>query len=283
MIEGSYVFKKEIDWSALHQGISIPLTFQVVVKDYINMNMPRGKTVKIKIIFDGKTYAANLVNQKFDEQKYPTHKDILQIRYNPQSELANKLRNVFKSSYIYLSKQRQTLGKSYMYIVAPDNLKEYLAIYTTNYPLTFLFESITCEEKNTLVAEIGRLREEEYEKIINLTDHTAGYYLTTSLNKVRRLNNAIGNALKTLYKNQCQICGYDFASKFGVSIVEAHHIIPFTVSLNNNPENIMILCPNHHVVIHKAKPVFDWQTLSFRFENGVQEPLRINMHLVKTG
>ena len=48
MIEGSYVFKKEIDWSALHQGISIPLTFQVVVKDYINMNMPRGKTVKIK-------------------------------------------------------------------------------------------------------------------------------------------------------------------------------------------------------------------------------------------
>jgi len=37
------------------------------------------------------TYKARRVNQKYDERKYPGRNDILQIRHNPQSEIAKNL------------------------------------------------------------------------------------------------------------------------------------------------------------------------------------------------
>ena len=239
--------------------------------------------MQIKILLNGKTYSAKLVNQKFDERKYPTHKDILQIRYSPQSDLAHNLRSIFASSYSYLIKHREIQKRQYSRITVPKNKKEYLAIYATKYPATFLFDCISYEENNAFEKEIKQLHEAEYENIINLSDPTSGYYYSKSINKVRKLNSAIGNSLKALYENRCQICGHNFSIRYGTSIVEAHHIVPYTVSLNNNPDNILILCPNHHVAIHKTNPFFDWKRLCYHFNNGLEERLLLNKHLRISG
>jgi len=54
--------------------------------------------------------------------------------------------------------------------------------------------------------------------------------------------------LKTLYKNHCQVCGttINLANRL---YSEAHHIRPLGIPHNgpDTKENMIILCPNHHV------------------------------------
>ncbi|MDM8555811.1 hypothetical protein QUF75_13855, partial [Desulfococcaceae bacterium HSG7] len=59
----------------------------------------------------------------------------------------------------------------------------------------------------------------------------------------------------------------------------AHHIQSFTTSLTNNSDNIMIICPNHHRLIHKVKPTFDKTNLMILYQNGYKEKLILNHHL----
>ena len=77
--------------------------------------------------------------------------------------------------------------------------------------------------------------------------------------------------MKLLYNYHCQICGGNISAKYGVNIVESHHIYHFVESLNNNAENQLIICPNHHRIIHKAKPAFDRRKLIFVYHNGLEE------------
>ena len=77
-----YVYKKEVDWLVLQQGVSIPVTIQVVFQSTIDKFLSRGQSKHIYLVLEGKTYKARLVNQKFDERKYLNRKDILQIRYH---------------------------------------------------------------------------------------------------------------------------------------------------------------------------------------------------------
>lgn len=95
----NYVYKKEVDWSLLHQGLSIPVNIQVVFQNTVNRFISRGQSKDIFLILEEKTYKAKLVNQKIDENKYPKRTDILQIRYNPQGDIAEKLRSIFNASY----------------------------------------------------------------------------------------------------------------------------------------------------------------------------------------
>ena len=42
----------------------------------------------------------------------------------------------------------------------------------------------------------------------------------------------------------------------------------------------MIVCPNHHSVIHDANPVFDRRRMVYRFDNGVEERISLNKHFI---
>ena len=66
---------------------------------------------------------------------------------------------------------------------------------------------------------------------------------------------------------------------YGVDVSEAHHIDYFTKSANNNPGNIVILCPDHHRIVHKAKAVFNFELHQFEYENAKADPLMFNLHL----
>jgi predicted HNH restriction endonuclease len=60
----------------------------------------------------------------------------------------------------------------------------------------------------------------------------------------------LARKIKKLYNDCCQICDLQLTLKSGQSYSEAHHIIPLGSPHNGPdiPENIIVLCPNHHVL-----------------------------------
>lgn len=61
----------------------------------------------------------------------------------------------------------------------------------------------------------------------------------------------LARKLKQLHKNRCQICDSSILLPNGVGYSEAHHIKPLGMLHNGPdvPENIIVLCPNHHVML----------------------------------
>jgi predicted HNH restriction endonuclease len=43
---------------------------------------------------------------------------------------------------------------------------------------------------------------------------------------------------------------------------------------------LMVICPNHHTVIHKANPEFDRQSLELSYPNGFREKLKLDKHFI---
>jgi 5-methylcytosine-specific restriction enzyme A len=273
-----YIYKKDVDWSVLREGFSIPVLIQIVFKERMNNYLKRGEKRDLKVILDNHTYQVKLINQAFDEKKYPGHVDILQIRYSPQSPFAIKLREIFTSSLDYLKEKRINDKKI---IRVPEEKREYIVLYTTPIENTFFFEHITSSEATQIRHSISEINEEDFELVSNYKkiDDSARIETKEQIIKVRRLDRAIGESLKLYYNYSCQICGDNFAEKYDCRIVEAHHIDFFVSSLNNDASNITILCPNHHRVIHKANPTFKKERLSFIYPNGLEERLKLNKHL----
>lgn len=268
--------------SQLNIPTQAKLNIQVAFQNNIQRFIQRGESKPISLVLDGMTYQAILVNQKFDEAKYPGHKDILQIRYNPQSDIAIKLRSLFINSYQYLSEQRSmNTDKRKKFIDIPSERKEYLALYTTEYEDTYVMECITENDNLALKSILVKESEEEYETALNYNaeDPHATIETAQQLTKIRKLNRAISENLKMLYDYRCQICGENFGKRYETNIVESHHLNPFVISLNNDSSNQMIICPNHHRVIHRAEPVLDKKRLIFLYPNGIEERVVLNKHL----
>ena len=118
--------------------------------------------------------------------------------------------------------------------------------------------------------------EEEIEHLINFKDSDARIKKINTTSNQRVYNTSIIKQLKKLYKGKCQICG---CSPFEVDISEVHHIAYFSESNNNDTTNLLVLCPNHHRKIHKLKPVFNYKMLTFVYDDGTEENLRLNYHL----
>jgi len=60
----------------------------------------------------------------------------------------------------------------------------------------------------------------------------------------------LARTLKEMHQNQCQVCGESLQLSEGTAYSEAHHIKPLGKP-HNGPDiaaNILVLCPNHHVL-----------------------------------
>lgn len=123
------------------------------------------------------------------------------------------------------------------------------------------------------------LSETEIEHYFNATDKNAGYKESYRLVRDRKLNIKNLNKLKKLYNGTCQICGKRIGEEFGEPIVEAHHIEYYSKSQNNDMSNILIVCPNHHSLIHRYNPKFDRQNLKYVFDNRQILNIKIDKHL----
>ena len=277
----NYVYKKEIDWSTLMEGFTLPLDNQVIFLRNMENFLQRGQSKIIHFFMNGKTYDAKIVNMNNSVEK--RKKDAYQIRYPKNGELSQALQQYFFKSMSYIKMVRESRDpKDRSYIKLPDGLKEYLAIYTTEYEDTFLLEPIAQDDFRVMKKAIQGMRERTVENEIEyeMEDKSSGIEKRLQIVKIRKLNRKIGENLKLLYEYRCQICGQVIGEKYGSHIAEAHHIDYFVNSLNNDANNQMIVCPNHHSVIHDANPVFDRRMMMYRFDNGVEERIRLNKHLV---
>lgn len=97
--------------------------------------------------------------------------------------------------------------------------------------------------------------------------------------KIRKLDRTIGENLKCLYDFKCQICGACVGARYNTTVIHTHHIEYFSKSLSNDANNIMVICPTHHTIIHTTNPSFSRKDLTFTYRNGFTEGLAVNMHL----
>lgn len=277
----SYVYKKEIDWSTLMEGFTLPIENQVIFLQNMGRFLQRGESKDIHFYMNGKTFDAKIVNVNNPVEK--RKKDAYQIRYKRNGDFSQELQQCFVKSMNYIRSIRENRApKDHSHIKLPEDIREYLAIYTTEYEDTFLVEPIIADDILVVKSVIRGMSERslETEFDYNITDAESGMKLQTQVVKVRKLNRKIGENLKLLYGYRCQICGQVIGEKYGSHIAEAHHIDYFVNSLNNDANNQMIVCPNHHSIIHNANPVFDRKMMVYRFDNGIEEKLVLNKHLV---
>ncbi|WP_366921792.1 hypothetical protein MFMK1_002208 [Metallumcola ferriviriculae] len=279
--EENYVYKKEVDWSLLNEGLTLPLNNQVVFGRNMGQFLSRGESKSITMILDGRSYQAKITNVNFAE-RHNRKKDTLQIRYSPNGELSNALKTYFINSFKYISDKRKLREKGDRTMIRlPEDCKEYIAIYTTEYQDTYLLEAIVAEDISILKEIIKNKQERVLEANFNydVIDGEPAIFETERLVKIRKLNRKIGDNLKLLYDYRCQICGTDVGKKYDSNVVEAHHIDYFIHSLNNDSDNQLITCPNHHSIIHNANPMFDRRRRIYLYPNGIQEGLVLNHHI----
>lgn len=133
------------------------------------------------------------------------------------------------------------------------------------------------EEQVTLIGDvevesiIENIDDEKFIEYIKSLDSSASYETIQKCVKVRKYNKKLLDDMKKLAKYTCQVDGCNRGKEHGVSIVEAHHIEKFSLTQNNKPENILILCPNHHRLIHKTNAKIDIEKFEIDYNDGSNE------------
>ena len=267
-----YILKKNVDWSLFNRGFAIPVKMQNILALHLSAGfLNHGEKRNVKIILNDKTFEVTLTSVNFDRRKYPEHKDIWQIIYSPNGNFASCLKNIFESTFNEIVALREKNLKG--------NFEESVVLYTTDLKDTFYIETIFADEIKPPAAVESEQNLENLFEMSTLTDSEAAIIEKYKLTKIRKLNRSIGNYLKKLYNFHCQICGESVGEIYGVKIVECHHINYFVQSLNNDIDNLLIVCPNHHRIIHAANPTFDRQQKIYIYPNGYAEGLKLNLHL----
>jgi predicted restriction endonuclease len=90
----------------------------------------------------------------------------------------------------------------------------------------------------------NKSKAEIVEELRNAPDREAE---TININhKTYKRDNKTIALIKILRNFECQICGLSITKRDGSKYVEAAHIIPKHKKGKESPENIILLCPNHH-------------------------------------
>lgn len=195
--------------------------------------------------------------------------------------MVKRLRDMFCSTWNYVESIKnlpENINRKFN-IRIPEEQKEFLALSTTDLPNVFVADSITAAVEAEVKTDVSTMSELDFETFEPREDKNASIKQVTRLQKIRNLDRSIGDSLKQLYGYRCQMTGEKVGEPYDSLVVEAHHIIPFTESMNNDSSNIIIISPSYHRIIHKAKPVFDRPTLSFHFSNGLVEKIKVDKHL----
>lgn len=272
------LFYKMIDKSVFTSGFAIPVTYKELLFDNMGISLAHGEKMPIHILIDGEVFKATLMNIGFDQKVHSNHKDILQIRYGAKSPLAIKLRETFAYTETLINNNEKLYSYKWLSSL-PENEKEFMSIYSTPTHGVIMLDCITNIDFQEESKELVALGESVAERILDGTDSNSGIILKTKVCKIRRLTTTILRDLKVLYGYRCQVCGQYIGEKYDSNLIHAHHIDYFTKSMNNNSDNIIILCPNHHGIIHDKNPIYNSKDKTFLYPNGYIEGLKLNLHL----
>ena len=275
----TFLLRRPIDWSLLTNGFHIPTEFHPLVYAMPGGELHHGDKRGVKILIDGEVFDARMNNIGFDQTRYPGHPDLLQIRYSPGSPIAKKLQGMFADEFEYLRIARENAAPRTQ-VQLPEEYDSEIVFYATLQADTFIIECNHTADNQVDRQELQQMPELDFETTFTPRfDPNAGIKERTAIQRIRQLDRSIGDSLKLLYDYRCQMTGEKVGDQYHALVVEAHHIIPFTESMNNDTSNIIILSPSYHRIIHKAKPVFDRPSLSFHFSNGLVEKVKIDKHL----
>lgn len=256
------IMTKVADKSLLWEEISIPAEYQEKLLKGMNLELGFGESAAIKIVIDYKEYDAEIKNQKYDREKYPNHVPIVQIRYAHSSELAVKLREIFRVTNGFVEKHLAAGGKNKATI--PENRREYVTILTGEgrNRLEFRYDN---REKQYL-AEMHEDLEYVYKVNMLQGEYEAGWD-----NPVIAEEPAMVDGRKKYYRDpemgaaalreagyECEFCRQHYAFRnraTGRPYLAPHHLVPmsaqeqFAYSLDV-PANIVALCSNCHSAVN---------------------------------
>ncbi len=274
----TFLLRRPVDWSLLTNGFHIPTEFHPLVYAMPGGELRHGDKRGVKIMIDGEVFDARMNNIGFDQTRYPGHPDLLQIRYSPGSPIARKLQSMFAEEFEYLKLARENVAPRTQ-VQLPEEYSSEIVFYATIQADTFIIECNYTADKQVDRQELQQMSELDFETFTPRFDPNAGIKERTAIQRIRQLDRSIGDSLKQLYDFRCQMTGERVGELYGAACVEAHHIIPFTESMNNDTSNIIILSPSYHRIVHDAKPRFDHKALAFEFPNGLVEKVKIDKHL----
>jgi len=281
--DNGFILQKEVNWSLLNEGLAIPISVCSRFSEWDASILQHGTCKQVKILIDNEFYDAKLINQNFDKRKYPNHRDIIQIRYTPNSLIAAKLRSVFQESYAHLYEQRQLEENRHRQLVLPSDINEYVRLYLTPSADVLCMECCTNVEYQQVANRLNAVPEEIYEQSDDdkffMADKYASIEEKRQLVKYRKIDRSIILTLKKFYDYRDEISGEKIGNEYGDSVIEAHHIDYFTRSQNNDSTNIIIISPNYHRIIHKNNPRFNRRKFQYEFENGEVLRLKLYEHL----
>ena len=280
--DDGFILQKDVNWSLLNEGLAIPISVCSRFADWDASILRHGASKQVKLLIDGDFYDVKLVNQNFDQRRYPNHKDIIQIRYSPKSLIAAKLRSVFRESYAYFYAQRQLEENYHRQLALSNDIREYVRLYLTPSADVLCMECCTTTDYQRVAKDLSALPEEIYEQSDEsffMADKSASIEEKERLVKYRKIDHSIILTLKKFYDYRDEISGEKIGDEYGDSVVEAHHIDYFTRSQNNDSTNIIIISPNYHRIIHKNNPRFNRKKFQFEFKNGEVLRLKLYEHL----
>lgn len=112
-------------------------------------------------------------------------------------------------------------------------------------PLPHLETDEDIKEQEELLPEIEKKSREEIIKELQAVTPSASAEIEYKGTRYKRDNRTIAQ-LKSLRGFKCQICGNYILKRNGKHYIEASHITPKREKGAETPDNILILCPNHH-------------------------------------
>jgi len=116
------------------------------------------------------------------------------------------------------------------------------------------------------------------DRIVESSQAEVEWEIVPEVKRIKR-NPELPCLLKELYGFRCQVCGFDFKPRYGVPYSETHHVIWMSRGGVDHSNNIVVVCPNHHRIIHNTNPEFDRSELAFVYPNGLHESLQLKNHL----
>ena len=277
----NFIFAKVVDRSLLRQGFTLPVKMLWGFKQWFGELAP-GESRSVIIRLKGREFFVKVGNRNFDREKWPNHPEMYQLRYNEGCDLSNTLKEIFSKSRDYISRELQKVtnagGSKRSHVRMPQDCHEQLLLFRTGDPYVWDAEVVTADENRMAEQSIKAIDEHTFESS-SWNDATASVILKPAVVKIRKLDRAIGNNLKRVYEHRCQLCGEQVGAPYSTHVDEIHHIEPFIQSLNNDVSNLLVLCPNHHRIIHAAHPMFSRSALAYTYPNGLVEKIKVNFHL----
>lgn len=89
-------------------------------------------------------------------------------------------------------------------------------------------------------------------------------------------NKSFAKQLQKLYEGKCQVCLWNPKGTYGEFLCHGHHV-QWLSRGEDRLENMILICPSHHVAIHGCDAPLDYADMAFDFGKH-REPLRLILH-----